>query len=60
MTEQRISPAQFDVLQRALLELELQGYGPEARVTEACQRAGVAPPKPFERMTIVVDPRIFP
>ena len=60
MTEQRISPRQFDVLQRAVLELETQGHSPEACVALACQRAGIEPPKPFEPMTIVVDPRLFP
>jgi hypothetical protein len=60
MTEQRVSPRQFDVLQRVLLELESQGHGPEACVIEACKRAGIAPPRPFEPMTIIVDPRIFP
>ena len=55
MTEQRVSPRQFDELQRALLELELRGYGPEACVIEACRRAGIEPPEPFEPMKIIVD-----
>ena len=55
MTEQRVSPAQFDVLQRTLLALELEGHGPEACVIEACKRAGIEPPKPFEPMMIIVD-----
>jgi hypothetical protein len=56
MTEQKVSPRQFDVLQRAMLELELQGHGPEACVIGACKRAGITPPRPFEPMTITVDP----
>jgi hypothetical protein len=60
MSEQRISPRQFEVLQTAMLEAELQGNSPEACVAIACQRAGIDPPKPFEPMTIVVDPSLFP
>jgi hypothetical protein len=58
MTEQRVSPRQFYELQRAMLELELQGHSPEACVVMACRRAGFEPPKPFEEMKIVVDPEI--
>lgn len=58
MTERRVSPKQFDELQRALLTLELQGHGPEACVIGACERAGIAPPRSFEPITIIVDPRI--
>ena len=58
--EVRLSPRQFDELQRALLELELKGYGPEACVIEACKRAGIAPPKPFEPVKLIVDPEMSP
>jgi len=59
MTEQRVSPRQFDELQRAMLELELQGHSPVACVVMACQRAGIEPPKPYQPMSIVVDPEIL-
>jgi hypothetical protein len=53
-----ISPRQFDQLQRGLLAMELEGYGPEACVISACKRAGIEPPRPFEPLTIIVDPTI--
>lgn len=60
MTEQKVSPRQFYELQCGLLELELQGHGPEACVIGACKRAGIKPPEPFEPMKIIVDPMVSP
>lgn len=55
MREQRLSPKQFDVLQRSLLRLEVEGRGPEICVIEACKEANIPPPNPFEEVSLVVD-----
>jgi hypothetical protein len=55
MSEQRISPAQFETLQRELMLMESEGYGPEACVIGACNAAGIKSPKPFEPMAVIVD-----
>ena len=56
MIERKVSPEQFDVLQRELLGMEMEGHGPEACVVGACNAAGIEPPRPFEPVAIVVCP----
>jgi len=52
--EVTVSPRQFDEMQRTLLTMEAKGHGPEACVIAACKAAGIAPPKPFEPLAVVV------
>lgn len=55
MREQRVSPEQFDCLQRAINLLAAQGYSPDAAIIQACRTVHIEPPKPFEGVNIVVD-----
>lgn len=56
MRQEKISPRQFDILQRELLNATLEGHGKEGSVVIACKAAGIRPPEPFEPVDIVVVP----
>ncbi len=58
MRDQRVSPEQFDTLQRMIVRLEAQGYSPEAAIIQACECIHVMPPTLFEGVNIIVDPDV--
>jgi hypothetical protein len=56
MRQQKVSPRQFDIMQREMQRAELEGHSPATCVVFACNATGIKPPKAFETVNIVVDP----
>lgn len=55
MRQQRISPQQFDIMQRKLIQMEAEGHSPAACVVGACNEVGIKPPRPFDPVEIIVQ-----
>lgn len=58
--QQKLSPRQFDLLQREMLRSESAGCTPEQCVVNACNAARIKPPEPFQPVDLVVDPSWAP
>lgn len=54
MRREIVSPEQFDILQREIQRLDSLGHNAEEVVFGACKLAGIAPPKPFEGVEVIV------